>query len=71
MKVKRMGLTEILTRIFLFSANKIKMSESFSEQPTQLIIELNSSLLHIIVTQVFGQILVMRTQNFLVYFEKE
>ena len=54
MKVKRMGITEILRRIWLFSANKIKSSESgsksFSKQPTQLIIELNSSLRHIIVT---------------------
>ena len=37
MKVKRMGITEILRRIWLFSANKIKSSESFSKQPTQLI----------------------------------
>ena len=51
MKVKRMGITEILRRIWLFSANKIKSSESFSKQPTQLIVELNSSLQHIIVTE--------------------
>ena len=38
LKVKRMGITEILKRIWLFSANKIKSSESFSKQPTQLII---------------------------------
>ena len=44
MKVKRMGITEILRRIWLFSANKVKSSESFSEQPTQLIVELDSSL---------------------------
>jgi hypothetical protein len=50
MKVKRMGIKEILRRIWLFSANNIKSSESFSKQPTQLIIELNSSLRHIIVT---------------------
>ena len=37
-KVKRMRITEILRRIWLFSANKIKSSESFSNQPTQLII---------------------------------
>ena len=37
--------------IWLFSANKIKRSEPFSEQPTQLIVELNSSLRHIIVTK--------------------
>ena len=48
MKVKRMGITEILRRIWLFSANKIKCSESFSKQPTQLIVELNSSLRQII-----------------------
>ena len=50
MKVKRMGITEILRRIWLFSANKTKSSESFNKQPTQLIVELNSSLRHIIVT---------------------
>jgi len=33
-----MGITEILRRIWLFSANKIKISESFSKKPTQLII---------------------------------
>ena len=38
MKVKRMGITESLRRIWLFSANKIKSSESVSKQPTQLII---------------------------------
>ena len=35
-----MGITEILRRIWLFSANKIKSSESFCKQPTQLIVEL-------------------------------
>ena len=50
MKVKRMGVTEILRRIWLFSANKIKSSESFRKQPTELIDDLNSSLWHIIVT---------------------
>ena len=49
MKVKRMGTTEILRRIWLFSENKIKSCESFSKLPTQL--KLNSSLRHIIVTQ--------------------
>ena len=44
MKVKRMGITEILRKIRLFSDNKIKSSESISKQPTQLIVELNSSL---------------------------
>ena len=37
MKFKRMGITEILRRIWLFSANKIKIFESVSKQPTQLI----------------------------------
>ena len=45
-----MRITEILRRIWLFSANKIKSSESFSKHSTQLIVELNSSLRHIIVT---------------------
>ena len=53
MKVKRMGITEILRRIWLFSAYKIKSSESLSKQPTQLIVELNSSLRHIIVTNIY------------------
>ena len=44
MKVKRVGISEILKMIWLFSANKIKSSEPFSKQPTQLIVELNSSL---------------------------
>ena len=38
MIVQKMGITEILRRIWLFSANNIKISESFSKQPTQLII---------------------------------
>jgi hypothetical protein len=46
-----MGITEMLRRIWLISANKIKSSESLSKQPTQLIVRLNSSLRHIIVTQ--------------------
>ena len=33
-----MGITEILSRIWLSSANKVKKSESVSKQPTQLII---------------------------------
>ena len=52
MKIKRMGITEPLRRIWVFSANRIKSSESFGKQPTQLIVELNSSLRHIIVTNV-------------------
>ena len=54
---KRMGLAESLRRIWLFSANKIKSSDSGSKQPTQLIIELNSSLRHIIVTQNWSHLL--------------
>ena len=50
-----MGITEILRRVWLFSANKIKSSETFSKQPTQLIVELNSSLRHIIVPKVLSQ----------------
>ena len=51
MKFKRMGITESLRRIWIFSVNKVKSSESAgSKQPTQLIIELNLSLRHIIVT---------------------
>ena len=46
MKIKRMGKTEVLRRIWLFSANKIKSSE----KATQLIVKLNTSLRHIIVT---------------------
>ena len=82
--VKRMGITEMLRWIWLFTANKIKSSESGStlitllgvpylchfgstsfvlpiqpknknnshksKQPIQLIVKLNSSLRHIIVT---------------------
>ena len=35
-KVKRMGIAEILRGIWLFSAKMIKNSESVSKQPTQL-----------------------------------
>ena len=34
MKVKRMSIAENLRRIWLFSTNKIKSSESFIKQPT-------------------------------------
>ena len=47
-----MEITDILRRIWLFSANKTKSSESFSKQPIQLIVKLYSSLRHIIVTHV-------------------
>ena len=43
-------MTKILRRIWPFSANKIKSPESFCKQPTQFIVELNSSLRHMIVT---------------------
>ena len=48
--MKENGNSRNFERIWLFSANKIKSSESFSKYPTQLIVELNSSLQHIIVT---------------------
>ena len=40
-----------MRRICLYSANKIKSSESGSKQPILLIVELNSLLWHIIVTK--------------------
>ena len=49
MKVKKVGITEILRRIWLISANKIRSSE-----PTQHVVELNSLLRHIIVTMVYN-----------------
>ncbi len=45
MKVKRMGITEILKGIWIFSGNEIENSESVSKQPTQLIVELIVSIL--------------------------
>jgi hypothetical protein len=67
MKGKRMGITEILRKICLFSANEIKSSESFYKQPTQLIVELNSLLRHLIVTMQFSikikQHLIQLVQN--------
>ena len=54
MKVKKMGITEILRGIWLFSINKIKSSEFVGKQPTQLIVQLKSSLRHIIVTFICG-----------------
>ena len=44
MKVKKMGIVEIFRRIWLFSAKKMKSSESVSKQPSQLLVEHNSSL---------------------------
>ena len=44
MKAKRMGITEILGRICLFSANKLTSSKSFTKQHSHLIVKLNSSL---------------------------
>ena len=40
-----------MSRVWLLSANKIKSSNFFSKQPTQLIVKLKSSLRHIIVTK--------------------
>ena len=40
-----------MRKIWLISANSIKSSESFSKQPIQLIVKLNSSLRHINVKQ--------------------
>ena len=48
-----MGIREILKRIWLFSANRVKNNfESVSKQPNRLIVELSSSLWHIIVNLV-------------------
>ena len=51
-----MGITEILRRIWLFSASKIKSFESFIKKPTPLVLEFNSSLRHIIVTFFYNQL---------------
>ena len=59
MKVKRWGITEILRSIWLSFANKIKSSKYFSKQPTQLILILNSSLQHIIVTKMIRYLCIM------------
>ena len=53
MKVKRMGITEILRRTWLFSANKIKSSEYVSKQPTQLIIA--AEIRHILLISGFAK----------------
>ena len=50
MLTKRMVITKLLRRIWLFSANKIKSFESGSKQPTPLFVELNLSLRHKFVT---------------------
>ena len=42
MNIKRMGITEKLGKIWLFSDNKLKSSKYFSKQPTQLIVQLKS-----------------------------
>ena len=63
MKVKRMGKPEVLIRTWLFSANKTNSSESFSKQPTQFIVELNSSLRHIIVTNIRFKLLTKKIQS--------
>ena len=63
MKVKRMGVTEILRKIWLFSANEIKSSESFSKQQNQIIVKLNSSLCHIIVTKACISSIIIKTSQ--------
>ena len=63
MKVKRMGITEILRRFWLFSANEIKSSESFSKQPTQIIIAANNWL-----TQVFFYHFMQKSGKFFLWF---
>ena len=50
-KVKRMGITESLRRIWQFSSNKTNSSESFSRQPIQLIAKLNLLMGPIIFTK--------------------
>ena len=49
-KAKRMGIKEILRRIWLISTNKIKASESICKQSGQVKLKHKSSLLQIIVT---------------------
>ena len=44
MKVKKMRIKEILRKIWLLSANKIKSSESKCKQSSQVELKLNSSL---------------------------
>ena len=45
MKINKMGIKEILRRIWLISANKIKKpTESVNNQSSQLKLELNASL---------------------------
>ena len=59
MKVKRMGITEILRRIWLFSANKIKALNLLVNN------QLNSSLRHIIVKVGFFFQLFVPTKTYL------
>ena len=65
MKVKRLGITEILRSIWLFSSNKIKSSESVSKQPTQLIIA--TEIRHILLTYYYSlslcQLLLIKKEN--------
>ena len=51
MKVKRMGIKKVLEEFGYFLQIRQK-AQSFSNQPTQLIVKLNSLLRHIIVTRV-------------------
>ena len=61
MKVNRMGITEILRRVWLFSANKIMSSESVIKQITQVIVKLNLSLWQKLGTHVKTQRLMSMT----------
>ena len=60
MEVKTIGKTEILRRIWLFSAKKMKSTESVSKQPTQLIVELKSTL-----RQKLGTLVILQWADFL------
>ena len=67
MKVKITGIPEFFRRIWLFSANKIKSSES--EQPTQLVGELISSFWQKLGTLKFS--IALKNAHETVYYKKE
>ena len=56
MKANRIGWKEILRRIWLISAKKIKPSESIPKQSSQVKLELNSSKLQIIVAELLSSL---------------
>ena len=62
MNFKRMRIKEILRRIWLLSAIKIKPFESMCKQPSQLKFERNSSLCQIIAAK--GLIIIRQNSNF-------